>query len=138
MIAATTAAGQFAAEALMGDEFTAYSEGTVTIDGLDEPGWVAEYVTVGRVVGQSRQSDAESRTVTVGGVEREVLQGGLHIPLAADLPAIGWVFVCTAVGSGSDPALLGRKWRVQDVPVKSYATARRLDVYALDHAEGPA
>lgn len=139
MSAASAAlAGRVAAQRLMLDTFTAYSEGTVTIDGLEEPDWVAEYVTPGRVVGQSRQSDAESRAVTVGGVEREVLQGGLHIPLTADLPAIGWVFVCTAVGSGSDPALLGRKWRVQDVPAKSYATARRLDVIALDHAEGPA
>ena len=126
------------AEGLMGDTFAAYSEGFVVVDGLEEPGWTLQYETRGRVVGQSRNADAESRTVTVGGVEREVLQGGLHIPLSAALPAIGWVFVCTAVGAGSDPALVGRKWRVQDVPTKSYATARRLDVIALDHTEGPA
>ena len=66
--------------------------------------------------------------MTVGGVERPVVEGGLHLPLDAELPAIGWHDICTAVGPSSDPALLGRRWEVVDVPAKSYATARRLDV----------
>jgi hypothetical protein len=126
-----------AAEALMGDTFSAYSEGTVVIDGLEEPGWTLEYVTTGRVVGSSRNSDGNTRLTTVGGVQREVLEGGLHIPVSATLPRVGWVFVCTAIGAGSDPSLVGRKWHIADVPAKSLATARRLDVVELDHQEGP-
>lgn len=117
-----------AAESLMVDTFTAYSNGTAVVDGLKEDAWTDEYSTRGRVSGRARDGDTNTRTVTVGGVERPVVEGGLHIPLSAPLPAIGWEFVCDEVGPASDPSLVGRRWRVVDVPAKSFATARRLDV----------
>ena len=110
----------------MVDTFTAYSESAATVDGLETTTRVDEGSTPGRVVGPNR--DTDTRTVTVGGVEREVMHGGLHIPLSSPVPAIGWEYVCTAVGAGSDPSLLGRRWRVVDAPAKTFATARRLDV----------
>ena len=113
----------------MVDTFTAFSFGSSVVDGLDVLDWVDEGSTVGKVAGPSMQSrDTNTRTVTVGGVERQVVEGGLHIPLSAPLPVIGWEYACIAVGPDSDPALLDRRWRVVDVPAKSYATARRLDV----------
>lgn len=112
----------------MQDTFTAYAFTTTKVDGLDTQTWVEQYVTPGKVAGRSRESDTNTRTATVGGVERPVVEGGLHIPLSAALPERDWEFVCTAVGPSSDPSLLGRRWRVIDVPAKSYATARRLDV----------
>lgn len=119
---------QSEANARMADTFTAYAFTWTKVDNLDEQVWVEQYATPGRVAGRSRDGDTNTRTVTIGDVERPVVEGGLHIPLSAELPAIGWEFVCTAVGTLSDPSLLGRRWRVVDVPAKSQATARRLDV----------
>lgn len=124
------------AESLFLDTFAAFSpNGTTTdADGFEVPAYADEGSTPGKVQGQSSQaSDTYSRTVTVGGVERQVLQGGLHIPLSAPVPAagdrgIGWEYVCTAVGPATDPALLNRRYLVVSTPAKSYATARRLDV----------
>lgn len=120
--------GRRAAEMAMRDTFGAYSHTTVKIDGFDQDQWTLQDTTVGKLSGRSQQGDTNTRTVTVGGIERPVVDGGLHIPLASSLPEIGWEYVCTAVGPSSDPALLGRRWRVVDVPAKSHATARRLDV----------
>lgn len=120
---------QIRAESLMTDTFVAESFELTTVDGLEEETWVPQYTTAGRVSGRSRQGgDTNVRMVTVGGVERPVSEGGLHIPLSAALPQINWRFRCTAVGPNSDPSLVGRKFQVVDVPAKSYATARRLDV----------
>ncbi|MDF1603395.1 DUF6093 family protein [Nocardioides sp. YIM 152315] len=116
------------AEALMLDTFTAYAYTWTKVGNLDKQVWLAQYTTPGKVAGRSRQGDTNTRTETVGGVERPVVEGGLHIPLSAPVPAVGWEFACTAVGASSDPSLLGRRWRVVDVPAKSFATARRLDV----------
>lgn len=117
------------ADGMFLDTFTAYAFETITIDELQVQDWVGQGATSGKIAGPSAQAgDTNTRTVTVGGVERPVVEGGLHIPLSAPLPAIGWEYVCTAVGDASDPALLNRRWRVVDVPAKSYATARRLDV----------
>lgn len=112
----------------MSDTFTAQSYEWATVDGLEKETWVDQYETSGRVSGRSREGDTNTRTVTVGGVERPVVEGGLHIPLSVPLPAIGWEFECVAVGPHSDASLVGRRWRVVDVPAKSFATARRLDV----------
>lgn len=119
---------QAAAEALMLDEFEAYAITRQKVDGLDEDVSTSQGVTRGRLSGRSREGDTNTRTVEIGGVERPVIEGGLAIPVSAPLPAIGWEYVCSATGPGSDPALLGRRWRVVDVPAKSHATARRLDV----------
>ena len=118
------------------DTFTASSFETVKVDGIDEQTWVAQYETPGKVAGPSAQrGDTATRYIQVGGVEVPEVQGGLHIPLSADLPAIGWRFECIAVGPNSDPNLLGRKWQVTNVPAKSYATARRLDVVEVPRAD---
>lgn len=117
----------------MSDTFTAYSPGSKTPnpDGYEVDGWSTEYATPGKIAGISRQGDTNTRLVTIGTVDHPVLEGGLHIPIDAALPAIGWEFECTAVGPSSDPSLLGSRYRVVDVPLKSYATARRLDVVRI-------
>jgi hypothetical protein len=116
------------AEATMQDTFTAYAYAWTKIDGLEEQTWTPQGTTRGKVSGRSRQGDTNTRTEDVGGVERPVVDGGLHIPLDAPVPERGWEYVCDAVGPASDPSLVGRRWRVVDVPAKSFATARRLDV----------
>jgi hypothetical protein len=119
------------AESLMLDTFTAYAATTQRVDGLNQTVWVEQYETPGKIAGRSRDSDTDGRTVRVGGVDRLVVEGGLHLPMSIDpldLPKVGWQFECSAVGPASDPSLLGRRWEVVDVPAKSYATARRLDV----------
>lgn len=121
-------AGRAAAEDRMTDVFVAEKFTLATVDGLEEETWVAQYVTKGRVSGRSRGADPNTRLVEIGGVQRPVVEGGLHIPLAAGLPALGWRYRCTAVGPNSDLSLVGRMWQVVDVPAKSFATARRLDV----------
>lgn len=130
-VQAVTSAGRAAAERLMTDTFTAYSPGAPSSNADDQEvdGLAAEYETPGKVSGRSRQGgDTSTRYESVGGTERPVVEGGLHIPLDAEIPAVGWVYECTAVGPSSDPGLLGRRYRVVDVPLKSFATARRLDV----------
>lgn len=124
------AAAQAEAESLMTLKLGWFSpNGTTTTNGKQTPAFATESSTLGKVAGQSAQStDTYTRTVVVGQVEVPVLQGGLHIPVGAPLPAIRWECVVTAVGAGADPALLGRRYRVVSVPAKSYATARRLDV----------
>lgn len=115
----------------------AYSpNGTATdADGYEVPAFAAEDTPNGKVQAGSRAgSDTATRYLSIGGVERPVLEGGLHIPIGADVPTageqrgIGWEYEVTAVGEADDPALLGRRFLVVGVPVKSFATARRLDV----------
>lgn len=120
----------------MTDTFIAYAFTTAKVDGLDTQDWVDQGSTPDKVAGPSAQSrDTNTQTVTIGGVERTVVGGGLHIPISAPLPLIGWEYVCAATGPHSDPALVGRRWRVVDVPTKSYATARRLDVVEIPAEE---
>lgn len=118
------------AEATFQDTFAAYSPGgtTTNADGMQVPGFNTQGTTRGKVSGRSRESDTNTRTESVGGVERPVVEGGLHIPLSAPVPARGWEYQMTVAGPSTDPSLVGRRWRVVDAPAKSYATARRLDV----------
>lgn len=123
------------AEALMVDTFTAYSPNGVTVvDGLEAQNYASEGQTSGKVQGGSSSTkDTATEYVTVGGVSRPLLRGGLHLPLGAPVPAagdrgIGWEYACTAAGDNSDPSLVGRRYLVHNVPAKSFATARRLDV----------
>lgn len=130
-------AGQRAAEALMTLRLAAYSPGDPTVvNGQEVPGFNTEGTTRGKVSGQSMQSrDAFTRTVKIGSVEVPVLQAGLHIPISAALPEDRWEYVVTGVGPNDDPALLNRRYRVVSVPAKSFATARRLDVAEVPHAD---
>ena len=131
MSAGTAAArGRAAAADLFIDTFTAYSPNGTPPDanGYEVPAFTSQGTTPGKVQARTRQGDTNVRTIRVGDVDRPVLEGGLHIPLSATVPSVGWEYVCTAIGSLSDPALLNRRYRVVDVPAKTYATARRLDV----------
>lgn len=120
--------GQLRAEATMLDTFEASATEQTRVDGFMQDTTVPKGTTRGTVSGRSREGDTNTRTVVVGGVERPVIEGGLKIPVGSPVPAIGWEYELTALGPATDPALLGRRWRVVDVPAKSHATARRLDV----------
>lgn len=128
------------AESLMTLTLAAYSPNSFTTDadGYQVPAFTPEGSTFGKVqAGSQAGQDTATRNVSIGGVERPVLSGGLHIPISAPVPVageqrgVGWEYVVTGVGSVDDPALLGRRFLVVGVPVKSFATARRLDVIEL-------
>lgn len=134
---AAVVAGRLAAESLMTVTLTAYSpNGTTTdADGFEVPAYAPEGSTPGKIQAGSREGDdTATRFVPIGGVDRPVLSGGLHIPIGAAVPVaseqrgIGWEYEVTAVGASDDPALLGLRFLVVNVPIKSFATARRLDV----------
>jgi hypothetical protein len=123
-----------AAESLMQDTFTIYAPGEwETVDGIEEQVPRVLGTTPGKAqgLGGLRGTDPQTRTVTIGGVERPVINGGLHIPIDALVPERGWEYQLTELGPNTDPALLGRVWSVVEVPAKSYATARRLDVVEI-------
>jgi len=123
----------------MSDTFTAYSPNGTTTDanGFEVPAYANEGETVGKIAGPSMQSrDTATRTERIGGMDRPVVEGGLHIPVSADMPAVGeygvgWEYVLTDLGPMTDPSLQDSRWLVVDAPAKSYATARRLDVCRL-------
>lgn len=132
-------AGRQAAESLMTLTLAAYSPNGFTTDpdGFEVPAFTPEGSTFGKVqAGSENAKDATDRHVTIGGVARPVLKGGLHIPITAPIPVAseqrgqGWEYEITDVGD-ADPALLGRRFLVVAVPAKSYATSRRLDVIEL-------
>jgi len=132
------------AESMMTLTLAAYSPTGLTkdADGYDVPNFTFEGQTFGKVqAGAQAGGDTPTRYIKIGGTDRPVLAGGLHIPIAAKLPNPGeergqvggaWEYVVLAVGSDADIALLGRRYMVVSVPVKSYATARRLDVIELE------
>lgn len=121
------------------------SGATSVVNGMEEQGATPEGTTPGKVQASSQAgSDTGSRSVDVAGVERLVMSGGLHVPVTAltDIAgtlrlAPGWECRVVAVADLADMALLGRRYRVVDVPVKSYATARRLDVVDVTHLDLP-
>lgn len=130
------------AESLMTLTLNAYSpdpDGTTTVDGYEVLAFNDEDPTPGKVQGGSQAGkDTAIRYIDIGGVERPVLVGGLHIPISAAVPVageqrgIGWEYQVATAGPMDDPALLGRRYLVVGVPAKSHATARRLDVVELD------
>lgn len=133
--------GRAAAEALFGCTFEAYApNGTTQVGGLEVQAYALQPFTdvtpgtPGKVQGGSASTaDTATEFVTIGGVKRPLLRGGLHIPISAQVPVggdrgIGWEYQCTAAADPADPALVGRRYLVVNVPAKTYATARRLDV----------
>ena len=131
------------AESMMTLTLTAYSPAGATkdADGYDVQQYADEGETPGKIQGGSQAGkDTQTRYVNVGGTERPVLAGGLHIPLdrfifdmsllivADEQRGVGWEFEVSELGPHDDPALLGRRYLVVEVPAKSYATARRLSV----------
>ncbi len=136
---AAIAAGRQAAEAQMTLTLAAYEpNGTTKSGGYDVPAFTAKGSTFGKIQGGSTAArDTRQRYVRIGDTERPVLEAGLHIPITAAVPVageqrgIGWEYVVTAIGPADDPALLDKRFLVVGVPVKSKATARRLDVVEL-------
>lgn len=111
-------------------------------DGYDEPTFTDLTPHKGKAQGPSSStSDAVTDYVKVGNVELPVLREGLHIPISAPVPKPSRVrgrateYRVTAVGRSDDPALLNKRYMVVGVPVKSYATARRLDVVEIPAPE---
>lgn len=98
-------------------------------DGEEEQVYEDVFASPCKIQGPSTASrDTASRTVNIGGVDRPVIEGGLHIPVDKPATEHGWVFELTRVGALSDIRLLGKKYMVVNDPVKSNATARRIDV----------
>ncbi|WP_377322822.1 DUF6093 family protein [Pimelobacter simplex] len=132
------------AESMMTLTLAAYSPNGLTkdADGYDVPTFTFEGQTFGKVqAGAQAGGDTPTRYIKIGGTDRPVLAGGLHIPITAKVPSPGeergqvggaWEYVVLAIGPLDDPALLGRRYMVVAVPAKSYATARRLDVIELE------
>ncbi len=126
------------AESLMTLTLTAYAptgDTTADADGYEVLEYDPQTPHAGKVqAGSQAGGDTATRYVSIGGTERAVISGGLHIPIGAPVPVaseqrgIGWEYVVTAVGAADDPALLNRRYLVVDAPAKSHATARRLDV----------
>lgn len=125
------------AESLMTLTLTAFEPSGTTkdADGYDVQGYTSRGTTIGKLQsGTAQGKDANTRYTTIGEVERPVLEGGLHIPLTATLPepgwqrGLGWEYEITAVNGLADISLLGRRFLVVEVPAKSFATARRLNV----------
>ena len=139
--AAALLRGQAAAEALMLDTFAAYAPSgrVIKANGMEGPGYALQYSTPGKTSGRPRafeSNDTRTRFVKVGGTARTVVVGGLHIPISAGLPVagdfgVGWEFQCTAIAPTTDPEALGRRFLCVGVSVRTFATARRLDVVLL-------
>ena len=134
--------GRTAAEALLVDTFAAYAPGAKITDtgtGLKKRGYALQYSTPGKTTGRPRaleSKDTRTTYVLIGGTKRPVIHGGLHIPMSAVLPiagdfGVGWEYLCTAIAPGSDPNALGQRYLVWGVSVRTYQTARRLDVVKL-------
>lgn len=128
------------AESMMTLTLAAYSPNGFTEDaeGYEVPAFTPEGSTFGKVQGGSQAGkDTPTQYVTIGSVRRPVLEAGLHIPIGAKVPTAGeqrgtgWEYEITALGPLDDPALLGRRYLVVEVPAKSKATARRLSVVEL-------
>ena len=125
----TLRAGRTRAEAMMQDLFTAYAYEWVKVDGLDKQQWVQQGDPVrGKLPSSRSGSDATSaRTVTLGGVERPIIEGGLHLPWSAS-PKVGWEYVLTTPGPLTHPSAVGRRFRVIEAPLSDHMTAWRLNV----------
>lgn len=134
------------AESLMTLTLTAYSptgETTTDADGYQVPDYADEGSTPGKLqAGSQAGGDGTTKYVNIGGVERPVIEGGLHIPVdrfifdglliqTSEQRGKGWEFEVLALGPQDDPALLGRRYLVVSAPAKSFATARRLDVVEI-------
>lgn len=140
--AAALLRGRVAAESLMVDTFAAYAPGAevTKANGLPGVGYSLQYTTAGKATGRPRALEAKDNRTTfvmVGKTKRPVIRGGLAIPMSKALPVagdfgFGWEFECTAVATTSDPNLVGQRFLVVGISVRTYQTARRLDVVLLN------
>lgn len=124
--------GRHAAESLMQTTGTMYAPTGYSVqnsDGEEVRQFATVFTSVCKIQGpSSASSDTNTRTVEIGGVERPVIEAGLHLPISDRILFTGWEFEVDELGPADDPLLLGKRYRVVGIPVKSYATARRLDV----------
>lgn len=127
------------AESLMQDTFVAYAPAgsPPDADGMEIPAYAVQGVTRGKIQGgSSSTADVAVTEVTVGGVKRALVRGGLHIPVSSAAPIHGdlgkaWEYELTALGPSTPADLLGSRWLVVNSEPKSIVTARRLDVVRL-------
>lgn len=104
--------------------------------GLSEPTF-ADLFTTRCKVQPTSGDEVTTQTVTVGGVERVVYKGGIHMPIpeagsaAVDLRR-GDRLTILSIGPMTDPGVLGKTYEVVGFSGKSWATARRLDVVEVD------
>lgn len=130
------------AEAMMTLTLTAYSpdpEATTTdANGYEIPAYNDEGTTPGRITGGSSSTkDSATRYLNIGGVERPVLSGGLHLPIGSPIPVASeqrgqaWEYEVSGLGTVDNPALMGRRFMVVSLSLVAQATALRLDVIEL-------
>lgn len=112
------------------------------VGGYKVPAWTEHDPIRGKVQSRSAALDsASTRYVSIGEVSRPIFEAGLHIPVGATIPVsgrqrgMGWEYQITGLGEYDDPALLNRRFLVVEVPSKSKATARRLDVVEVEVPE---
>jgi hypothetical protein len=98
--------------------------------GREEPVYSDLFTSPCEVTGRT-QGEVTGRTVTVGGVERVVLEGGVNIPVDAGELKAGDEGVITAVAATTDATVLGNTYRVVGFGGRTWATKRRLDVVEL-------
>lgn len=121
------------AETLMVDTITwrrrtgrgAQNEGT----GREEPGYETLFTCPCEITGRS-QGEVTGRTVTLGGVEYVVLEGGINIPVATGELRAGDEGVIATVAGTSDTTV-GDVYRIVGFGGRTWATKRRLDVVEL-------
>lgn len=117
------------------DTFAAYVKEWTTVDGLDEEDWVLLGDTPGKIPNKVSGGDASNaRTENVGGVERTVIEGGLHLPWEAE-PQVGMEYLLVELGPTTHPSMLNRRYRVIETHPTSRMTAWRLDVCDMTPAE---
>jgi hypothetical protein len=80
-----------------------------------------------RYTGPCRLQSPQGQTVSIGSVTATVVQAQLQLPIAGtDLVARDDQVVIDA--AAYDPALAGRTFAIQDLPLRSHASSRRLAI----------
>lgn len=133
--AAMLARGRAMANELMLDELTFghMAPGDDPDTGLEVDTFTADWTSPGQVTGGSRGADQVVRTVTIGGVERSVIAGGLKIPADRPETVKAGVYVkVTGLAPMSPTHLLGRLYRIEGESTTSHETARRFDVVEVN------
>lgn len=106
---------------------------TTNADGFEVDTFTATFSGIpGKVAGGSIGNDQGVRMVTVGGTERPVISGGVHIPAGrTEAITTGMIVKVTALGPESPAHMLNRLYRIEGESTKSHQTARRFDVVQL-------
>lgn len=131
-VASLVAAGRRAAEALMVDTIVVYDVGDRDTQDESTGDEVLELVIAFTSKAKFQQGDVTQPNMpSVGGRREAIDETTVQIPVSAPQVVQGQVVECTAVGDGSDPRLVGRKWVVSVPMNKTYSTATRLSLRQL-------